>query len=191
MAMFAELIKKILADAEERMKKSVEVTSHELASLRTGRASPAILDGIKVEYYGAPYEIRELANINVADPRTLVIDPWDKQMLEPIRKAITNSPLSLNPVNDGKVLRIHLPPLTEERRRELLKVVNQRAEHGKIAIRNIRKDAQEELRKLDKQPGISEDMLRRAREELDKLTERYTKKVDELRKAKEQEVMES
>ena len=108
--MFAEAIKKILTEAEERMRKSVEVPSQELASLRTGRASPAILDGIKVEYYGAPYEIRELATITVPDPRTLVIDPWDKQMLEPIRKAITNSPLSLNPVNDGKVLRIHLPP---------------------------------------------------------------------------------
>lgn len=186
-----EPIKKILADAEERMKKSVEVTAQELAALRTGRASPAILYGIRVEYYGAPYEIRELASITVPDPRTLIIDPWDKQMLEPIRKAITNSPLSLNPVNDGKVLRINLPPLTEERRRELLKLVNQRSEHGKIAIRNIRKDAQEELRKLDKQPGISEDALRRAREDLDKLTERYIQKVDELRKAKEQEVLES
>lgn len=111
-------------------------------------------------------------------------------MLEPIRKAIMNSPLSLNPVNDGKVLRITLPPLTEERRRELLKVVNQRAEHGKIAIRNIRKDAQEELRKLDKQPGISEDMLRRACEELDKLTEKYVQEIEKLRKAKEKEVLE-
>jgi ribosome recycling factor len=190
MDMFAEPIKKILADAEERMKKSVQVTSHELASLRTGRASPAIFDGIKVEYYGSPYEIRELATITVPDARTIVIDPWDKQMLEPIRKAIMNSPLSLNPVNDGRVLRINLPPLTEERRRELLKVVNQRAEHGKIAIRNIRKDAQEELRKLDKQPGISEDMLRRAREELDKLTEKYVQEVEKTRKAKEKEVLE-
>lgn len=189
--MFPEPIKKILADAEGRMKKSVEVTSRELAALRTGRASPAILDGIKVEYYGSPYEIRELAAITVPEPRQLVIDPWDKQVLEPIRKAIMNSPLSLNPVNDGKVLRITLPPLTEERRKELIRVVNQRAEHGKIAIRNVRKDALEELRKLDKQPGISEDMLRKAREELDKLTEHHVSEVDRLRKAKEQEVLES
>ncbi len=188
--MFPEPIKKVLTEAEERMKKSVQVTSHELAVLRTGRASPAIFDGIRVEYYGSPYEIRELATITVPDARTIVIDPWDKQMLEPIRKAIMQSPLGLNPVNDGKLLRISLPPLTEERRRELLKVVNQRAEQGKIAIRNIRKDALEELRKLDKQPGISEDMLRRAREELDKVTDRYTQEIEKLRKAKEKEVLE-
>ncbi len=188
--MFPEPIKKALTDAEERMKKSVQVTSQELAALRTGRASPAIFDGIKVEYYGSPYEIRELATITVPDARTILIDPWDKNMLEPIRKAIMQSPLSLNPTNDGKVLRITLPPLTEERRRELLKIVNQRAEHGKVAIRNIRKDALDELRKLEKQPGISEDMLRRAREELDKLTERYVQEVEKLRKAKEKEVLE-
>ncbi len=186
-----EPIKKILSDAEFRMKKSVEVASHDLAALRTGRASPAILDGIKVEYYGSPYEIRELATVTVPEPRQLVIEPWDKQVLEPIRKAIMHSPLSLNPVNDGKVLRITLPPLTEERRKELLRVVNQRAEHGKIAIRNVRKDALEELRKLEKQPGISEDMLLRAREELMKITDRYVAEVERIRKAKEQEVLES
>lgn len=190
MAMFVEAIKGILMDAEERMKKSVQATSQALASLRTGRASPSIFEGIKVEYYGSPYEIRELATITAHDARTLIIDPWDKQMLEPIRKAIMNSPLGLNPVNDGKVLRVTLPPLTEERRKELLKVVNQRSENGKISIRNIRKDAQEALRKLDKQPGISEDMLRRAREELDKLTEKYVQEIEKLRKAKEKEVLE-
>lgn len=186
-----ELIKKIFIEAEGRMKKSVEVTAYELAVLRTGRASPAILDGIKVEYYGTPYEIRELATVTVPDSRHLVVEPWDKQMLEPIRKAIMSSPLSLNPVNDGRVLRITLPPLTEERRHDLLKIVNQRAEHGKISIRNVRRDALEELRKQEKQPGVSEDMLWRAREELNKLTDKYVGEVEKLRKAKEQEVLES
>lgn len=189
--MMVEAIKKIFEDAEDRMQKSVQIAADDLATLRTGRASPAILDGIKVEYYGTPYRVRELATISVPEPRLLVVDPWDKQMLEPIRKAIMQSPLGLNPVNDGKVLRITIPPLTEERRRDLLKVVNERTEQGKIAIRNVRRDALEELRRLEKQPGISEDMIRRARQELDKLTEKYVGEMEKLRKAKEKEVMES
>ncbi len=184
-------LKKVLAEAEERMRKTVQVVASDLAAVRTGRASPALLDGVRVEYHGAPYQIRELCTITVPQPRLLVLEPWDKEALEPIRKAIMNAPLGLNPVSDGRVLKIPIPPLTEERRRELIKLVNQRAEHGKVAIRNIRKDTLEEIRKREKVPGIAEGMIWKAREELDKLTERYAGEVEKLRKAKEQEVLET
>ncbi|MCS7224013.1 MAG: ribosome recycling factor [Armatimonadetes bacterium] len=186
-----EGLRKVLTDAEERMKKTLQVAASDLASIRTGRATPALLDGIRVEYHGALYQIKELAQMSVPQARLLVLEPWDKEALEPIRKAIMNSPLGLNPVSDGKVLRIPIPPLTEERRRELIKVVNQRTEHSKVALRNIRKDALEEIRKLEKAPGVAEGMVWKAREELDKLTEKYTSELEKIRKAKEQEVLET
>lgn len=178
----------ILKSAEERMKKAIDVLKKELAALRAGRATPALLDRVTVDYYGTPTPVNQLATITAPEPRLLVIQPWDKSTLGEIEKAIQKSDLGLTPMNDGNVIRIAIPPLTEERRAELAKVVKKHGEEAKVAIRNIRRDANDELKALEKDGQISEDELRRHQEAVQKLTDKYTAEVEALVEAKEKEI---
>lgn len=182
----------ILKTAEHKMQRSVEVMQEEFASFRTGRAHPALLDRISVEYYGTPTAVKDLATISASDPRTLVIKPWDKTALGAIEKAIQKSDLGINPTNDGTVVRLSLPQPTQERRKDLAKQVQKRAEEARIAIRNLRRDAIDHVKKMekDKESPLSEEESRRAQERLQKFTDQYVHQVDELSKKKEAEVME-
>jgi len=184
------MIEDVLADAQNRMAKAVEVLRRELSAIRTGRASPGLVENLKVEYYGTTLPLNQLASITVPEARLIVIQPWDRQALGAIEKAILKSELGLNPVNDGQVIRLVLPPLTEERRRELIKLVRRRVEEGRVAVRNVRRDCAEELRKLEGEKKASEDEYRRALDRLQKLTDRFVADVDRLGQAKEAEVME-
>jgi len=184
------MINKVLKEAEEKMKKSVEVVRQEFAKIRTGKATTALLDGIKAEYYGSVLPLNQLANVSVLDVHTLVVQPWDKSALQSIEKAIQSSELGLNPINDGNVLRIPIPPLTEERRKDLVKLCKKFAEDGRIAVRNVRRDAIEHLRKIEKEEHFSEDERKRAENEVQKLTDKYIKLIDELLEHKEKEIME-
>lgn len=183
-------VNEILVDAEGRMKKAVENLKRELSTVRTGRASPSLLDRVLVDYYGVPTQINALASVSAPEPRLLVISPWDKTTIGPIEKAILKSDLGLNPTNDGKVIRLAIPQLTEERRRDLTKVVRRRTEDGRVALRNVRRDGHEDLKKAEKEKLISEDDLKRATERLQKLTDGYIAQADEVGHHKEQEVME-
>jgi len=185
-----ELIDELLADAGERMKKSVESTRGELGSVRTGRASPHLLDRIQVDYYGAMTPIRQLANVATTDARLLTITPFDKSAIGAIEKAINESDLGLTPSNDGNVIRLQIPELTEDRRREMVKVVHGVGEEGKIAIRNVRRDVMHDLRELKKDGEAGEDDERRAESSLQKLTDDSTGEIDSLLKGKEQEILE-
>ncbi len=184
------MIDEILQDAEARMGKSVEALSKELTKIRTGRAHPSLLDQVSVEYYGNATPIKQVANVTVEDSRTLVVTPWEKQMVPAVEKAIMNAGLGLNPATAGTVIRIPMPPLTEERRRDLVKVVKGEAENGRIAIRNIRRDANSDFKDLLKEKEITEDECRNAEEEVQKLTNKYIARVDEVLAAKEKELME-
>ena len=184
------MVKDTLAQAETKMKKSVEALRHHLGSIRTGRASPALVEQIKVEYYGTEMPINQVANISAADARMLVIQPWDRAALKPIEKAIQTSELGINPTNDGQVIRLSIPPLTEQRRRDLTKNVRKEVEESKVALRNLRRDAQNELKKLETDKQIGADELKRAQEKLQELTDRFTREVDQVGAAKEAEVME-
>ncbi len=184
------MIDEIIQDAEARMGKSVEALAKELTKIRTGRAHPSLLDQVSVEYYGNATPIKQVANVTVEDSRTLVVTPWEKQMVQAVEKAIMNSGLGLNPATAGTVIRIPMPPLTEERRRDLVKVVKGEAENGRIAIRNIRRDANSDFKDLLKEKEITEDECRNAEEEIQKLTNKYIAKVDEALAAKEKELME-
>ena len=184
------MVKDTLAQAETKMKKSVEALRHHLGSIRTGRASPALVEQIKVEYYGTEMPINQVANISAADARMLVIQPWERAALRPIEKAIQTSELGINPTNDGQVIRLAIPPLTEQRRRDLTKNVRKEVEESKVALRNLRRDAQNDLKKLETEKQISADELKRAQEKLQELTDRYTREVDQVGAAKEAEVME-
>lgn len=180
----------IIKDAEQRMEKAVTALKKELASLRAGRATPSLLDKVMVDYYGAQTPVNQLANISAPEPRLLVIQPWDKSSLGEIEKAIQKSELGLTPTNDGNVIRIAIPALTEERRAELVKVVRKHGEEAKVAIRNIRRDANEELKKLEKDGQVSEDELRRYQDDTQKSTDKYVKLVDQTVEEKEKEIME-
>ncbi len=184
------MFKQVLKDAEERMKKTIEVIRQEFAKVRTGKATTTLLDGIKVEYYGALVPLNQVANVSVSDIHTLLITPWDKSSISAIEKAILASELGLNPLNDGNVLRIPIPKLTEERRKDIVKLCKKFAEEGRIAVRNIRRDANEHLRKLEKEKHLSEDDRKRAEAEVQKLTDNYIKRIDELLEHKEKEIME-
>jgi len=184
------MINKVLRETEDKMKKSVEVVRQEFAKIRTGKATTALLDGIKAEYYGSVLPLNQIANISVSDVHTLIVQPWDKSALQSIEKAILTSELGLNPINDGNILRIPIPPLTEERRRDIVKLCKKFAEDGRIAVRNVRRDAIEQLRKLEKVEHFSEDDRKRAENEVQKLTDKYIKLIDELLEHKEKEVME-
>jgi ribosome recycling factor len=180
----------ILKTAEHKMTRAVEVLSTDLQSVRTGRASPALLDRIQVDYYGAITPINGVASISAPDPRMVLVQPWDRGMLGPIEKAIQKSDLGINPTNDGQVIRLALPQLTEERRKELVKQVHSRAEEARIAIRNCRRDALDHLRKAEKDGGVSSEDEKRAQERLQKLTDQFVKRVEEVSHRKETEVME-
>lgn len=174
---------------EEKMKKSVESVSGDFAAVRAGRANAAVLDRILVDYYGTPTAIQQIASISSPDPRTLVIQPWDAAALKPICKAIQESDLGINPQNDGRVIRLAFPQLTEERRKELVKQIAKYAEGGKVAVRNIRRDAVEAFKTLKKNGEITEDDLKGAEKDIQKLTDNYCKEIDALLDKKEKELM--
>lgn len=184
------MIKDILTDAEHRMRSTIQVLHDDLAGIRTGRASPALVEKLSIEYYGAPTPLQQLASISVPEPRTLTIKPYDATTLKVIEKAIQTSDLGLNPNNDGKVIHLNLPPLNEQRRRDLVKTVHHRLEEARIAVRNIRRDAHNDLRDFEKEKLITEDELERGETELQKLTDRYVEEIGELGKKKEVEIME-
>ncbi|MBR2570270.1 MAG: ribosome recycling factor [Paenibacillus sp.] len=179
----------IKKNAEERMEKAISSLRRELATLRAGRANPALLDRVQVEYYGALTPVNQLANINTPDPRTMVIQPWDKSSISEIERAILKSDLGLTPANDGTIIRLTIPPLTEERRLELVKQTKKYAEEAKVAVRNIRRDANDDIKKLEK-TDISEDESRRHQEDIQKSTDKFIAEVDKVLAAKEKEIME-
>lgn len=184
------MTKQIMKDAEERMKRSLESFRNELASMKAGRATPAMLDKIRVDYYGTPTPVNQVANLEVADSRTLNIKPWERNMLKAIEKAIQISDLGLTPNNDGVVIRLSIPPMTEDRRKELVKVVSKRTEEERVVIRNIRRDANDLIKKAEKEKSVSEDEAKRGQDEVQKLTDKYIKEVDHVMSLKEKEIME-
>jgi ribosome recycling factor len=184
------MIKDALAEAENHMKGAIHSLEENLATVRTGRASPALIERLMVEYYGSDTPLQNMATISVPEPRMLMVKPFDAASLKDIEKAIRNSDLGLNPNNDGKVIRLSLPPLTEDRRRELVKVVNHRLEEARVAVRNVRRNTHEDMREFEKEKLISEDDLKRGEVELQKLTDKYVEKIDELGKRKEAEIKE-
>ncbi|MFT4413594.1 ribosome recycling factor [Fredinandcohnia humi] len=179
-----------LNQVKDKMEKAIQALSRELATVRAGRANPAILDKVTVDYYGAPTPLNQLASINVPEARMLVIQPYDKSVLGDMEKAIQKADLGLNPTNDGSIIRISIPPLTEERRRELVKVVKKYAEESKVAVRNIRRDGNDDLKKAEKNGEITEDELRGLTEDIQKLTDQSINKIDTVAKEKEKEIME-
>lgn len=183
------MIDDIRQDAQSRMRKSIEALEHEFAKMRTGRAHPSLLDHLKVSYYGADTPLNQVANVVIEDARTLSVTPWDKSMVQAIEKAIMTSDLGLNPTTAGTVIRIPMPPLTEERRRELIKVVRAEAEAARVAVRNIRRDANADLKDLLKEKEISEDDEHRGEEEIQKLTDKFIAQVDAMLAAKEEDMM--
>lgn len=174
----------------ERMESAIEALKKEFASVRTGRASLALLEGIVIDYYGTPTPLQQLASLGVPESRQISIQPWEQKIIPEIEKAIMKSDLGLTPMNDGKTIRINIPALTEERRKQLVKVVKKRAEEAKVAIRNIRRDSNEELKKLEKEKHLSEDDAKKSHDEIQKLTDSYILKVDEVLKHRENEIME-
>ena len=184
------MIKDILTDAEHRMRSALQVLHDDLAAIRTGRASPALVEKLPIEYYGTPTPLQQLASIGVPEPRTLMIKPFDAATLKAIEKAIQSSDLGLNPNNDGKVIHLNLPPLTEERRRDLVKHVHHRLEEARIAVRNIRRDSHNDMRDFEKEKLISEDELGRGEEDLQKLTDKFVEEIAQQGKTKEAEIME-
>jgi len=184
------MIKEAMNEAEERMKGALSALSNDLATVRTGRASPALVERLDVEYYGTPTPLQQLASISAPEPRLLTIKPFDPASLKDIERAILASELGLTPNNDGKLIRLSIPALTEERRKQLTKVVHHRLEEARVAVRNLRRSAHEDLREFQKEKMISEDDLERGETELQKLTDKYVEKIEELGKRKETEIME-
>jgi ribosome recycling factor len=183
-------IEDFLADAKRRMDKSIEATHHEFNSIRTGRASPALLDRITIDYYGTPTPLKSLASISAPEPRLLVVQPFDPGAIKGIERAVQESDLGLTPSNDGKVVRLPIPALTEERRKDLVKVVRRVAEEGKVAIRNVRRDVMQHLKELVVNGDVGDDEERRAEQQVQKITDDHTKSIDDLLKVKEAEIME-
>jgi len=181
---------KILADARERMDKAIEATQREFSTIRTGKASVALLEPVRVNYYGNEVPLNQAASVSAPEARLLIVQPWEKQMTGEISKAIQKSELGLNPIVDGNIIRVPIPELNEERRREMVKMVKKHAEDGRIAIRNIRRDANDHLKKAEKDKEISEDEQHRYADEIQKLTDAHTTTIDKLVEAKEAEVME-
>jgi ribosome recycling factor len=184
------MIKDVMDDAEVRMGKAIDALRRDLATIRTGRASPSLVERLPVDYYGSSTPLNQLAGISVPEPRMLVIQPWDRGSMAAIEKAIRKSELGLNPTNDGQVVRIAIPPLTEERRKQLVKLVHGHVEEGKVALRNIRRDAMARVKELLGEKLIGEDDERRAEHQVDELTRRYVSDAERVGKAKEQEVLE-
>src|SRR5262252_7585791 len=183
-------IREVESSLKARMEKAVADLQHEMASIRTGRASLSILDHIRVDYYGTPTPLNQLANLHVPEPSLITIQPWDVSQIGPIEKAIRVSDLGLNPANDGKMVRLPIPPLTEERRKELVKKLHGAAEHHRVSVRNIRRDGNEAVKKLLKDKKVTEDDDKRAHDEIQKLTDGYMQKIDQAAKSKEKEIME-
>ena len=184
-----KMVNDIIKDAEVRMKKSIDSLQQELAKVRTGRAHPSLLEHITVDYYGSDTPLSQVASIGVEDARTLTVTPWERPMVQAVEKAIMNSDLGLNPNSAGTVIRIPMPQLTEERRRDLVKVVKNEGENGKIAIRNIRRDANSDFKMLEKEKEISEDLQRNAEDDIQKLTDKYVNQIDEIVAIKEEDLM--
>jgi ribosome recycling factor len=184
------MIDEVLDELRQRMEKSLEALQNDLLSIRTGRASPALVEKLPVEYYGTMTPLNQMASIAVPEPRLLVIRPWDPSALADIERAILKSDLSLTPMNDGKLIRLSIPRLTEERRRELVKLVSKRVEDGRVSVRNLRRDALQDLREFEKEKMISEDDFFRGKDEVQDLTDEFVERIDELGKRKEEEVME-
>ena len=183
------MINEIIKDAEQRMKKSIESLRGELAKVRTGRAHPSLLEHIMVDYYGSQTPLSQVASIGVEDARTLTVTPWERPMVQAVEKAIMKSDLGLNPNSAGTVIRIPLPQLTEDRRRDLVKVVKHEGENAKIAIRNIRREANSDFKSLEKEKEISEDEERKAQDDIQKLTDQYVKEIDDVVAVKEEDLM--
>lgn len=184
------MISDVLKDAEERMRKGVDALRKEYTTIRAGRANPSMLERVTVEYYGNPTPVNQLANISVPEPRMLVLQPWDRTSLPAIEKAILKSDLGLNPSSDGSVIRLIIPQLTAERRNELVKTVKKKAEEARIAVRNIRRDTNDQLKKLEKDHSSSEDEVKRAQDDVQKMTDKIIKEIDHVMDAKEKEILE-
>jgi ribosome recycling factor len=184
------VIEGVLSSAEERMEKAVQVLRRDLATVRAGRATPGMLDKVMVEYFGSQMPVNQVAGVASPEPRMLTISPWDKSMLSEIEKAIQKSDLGLNPSNDGQVIRIIIPQLTEQRRQELIKVVRKMCEDTRVAVRNVRRDANDELKKLEKNGDVSEDDVRREQEKVQAATDKFIVEVDKILSAKEQDLKE-
>ncbi|MEX1253303.1 MAG: ribosome recycling factor [Dehalococcoidia bacterium] len=184
------MIDETLTDAEQRMAKAVEALRRELATVRTGRASPALIEHLRIDYYGTPTPLNQLATIAVPDARLLTVQPWDKNALGPIEKSIQKSDLGLNPSNDGNIIRLAIPPLTEDRRKDMVKTVHKKVEDGRVSIRNVRRDAHEMLRELLREKDVSEDEEHRAQEQLQKVTDRFIAEAENVGLEKERELME-
>jgi ribosome recycling factor len=184
------MIEDVLSDASSRMGKTIESLKKDLATVRTGRATPALVDNIKVDYYGAPTPLKQIATISAPEARLLVIQPWDNSTIGEINKAIQRSDLGLNPSSDGHLIRLSVPPLSEERRRDLVKVVHKKTEDGRVALRNIRRDALEMLRDLEREKEISQDEQRRAQERLQEITDKFIAEAGKAAEAKEAELLE-
>lgn len=180
---------KIVTDTERRMQKSVDAVVHDLAGIRSGKATPALLDSVRVEAYGQKMPLNQMASISVPDPKSLVVQPWDKSIIGDVVKAIQIAELGFNPQVEGNIVRIPVPPLSEERRRELAKLCKKIAEEGKVAIRNVRRDANDQLKKAEKDKEISEDQQHRGMDKIQELTDKFIKKVDEVVETKEKEIM--
>jgi len=176
--------------ATERMDAAMDHLKRELSGLRTGRASTALLDGIKVDYYGNPTPLKQIANVAVPESRLLTVQPWEPQLIKEIEKAITAAGLGLNPANDGKMIRIPVPPLSEERRKDIIKLTKKHGEDAKISLRSIRRETNDELKRLQKESKLTEDDLRKAEADIQKLTDQYVQKVDQILKKKEEEILE-
>ena len=184
------MIQELRKKTSERMLASIEALKKKFGSVRTGRASLSILDGLTVDYYGTPTPLQQVASLSLPDSRQISIQPWEQKIIPEIEKAIMKSDLGLTPMNDGKLIRINIPALTEERRKQLVKVVRKEAEDAKVAVRNIRRDVNEELKKLEKEKHVSEDDIKKEHDEVQKITDFFVKKVDELLDHKEKEIME-
>jgi len=184
------MIQELRQKTSERMQGAIDALKKEFASIRTGRASMALLDGIVIDYYGTPTPVQQLASLSIPESRQIAIQPWEQKLIPEIEKAIMKSDLGLTPMNDGKIIRINIPILTEERRKQLVKLVKKRAEESKIAVRNIRRDSNEGLKKLEKEEHVSEDEVKKEHDEIQKITDSFIKRIDELAEHKEKEIME-
>jgi ribosome recycling factor len=184
------MMDKLIKDIENKMKKTIQSVEEDLGSIRTGRASAALFEKIKVDCYGQSMPLNQVASISVPEARLVVIQPWDRGTLSDIEKAIQKSELSLNPNNDGKLIRINIPPLTEERRKELIKIAKNKAEAGRVSVRNVRRDANEDLKKLEKDADITEDDLKKGKDDIQKITDKYIEVINKILESKEKEILE-
>jgi len=180
----------VISDLHGRIGKTLDDLRRDLAKVRTGRANPQLLDSVRVDYYGTPTPLNQVANVTVADPRLIVIKPWEKSMIAPIEKAINASELGINPSNDGTIIRLSFPPLTQDRRKELIKVAKERAEEGKVAVRNVRRHIKDEMEHLEREGQMTEDDLRRQEKDLQRVTDHNVAEIDEVLAAKERELLE-